>query len=159
MTVIPVPEKLAARQRRVEAGAGDRDVLARRALVERRRAGRGHRRGGVDREDAGAGARPGVGVGDGHVACPGRRIARDRDVGGQRGRAVVGGRVDRDPGPEKLAASAAPLTKPVPVIVTFWLVAPWSRLLGLVEVTVGAALTVKTLAAAVLPSPLVRLNL
>ena len=34
--------------------------------------------------------------------------------------------------------------KPVPVIVTFWLVAPWSQRRGLVEVTVGAALTVKT---------------
>ena len=31
---------------------------------------------------------------------------------------------------EKLAASAAPLMKPVPVIVMFWLVAPWPELPG-----------------------------
>ena len=64
------------------------------------------------------------------------------------------------PVPEKLAVSHAPLTKPVPVIVMFWLVAPWPRLLGLVEVTVGAALTVKTLVpVAVLPSRLVTVTL
>jgi hypothetical protein len=38
----------------------------------------------------------------------------------------------------------APVTKFVPVIVTLKLVAPWSPELGLVEVTVGAALTVNT---------------
>ena len=40
-------------------------------------------------------------------------------------------------------ADDAPLAKPVPVIVTFWLVAPRPRELGLVDVTVGGALTVK----------------
>jgi hypothetical protein len=40
-------------------------------------------------------------------------------------------------------ASEAPLTKPLPLIVTVWFEAPWPRELGLVEVTVGAALTVK----------------
>ena len=48
------------------------------------------------------------------------------------------------PVPEKVAA--APLTKFVPVIVMLWLVAPWPRDAGLVEVTVGATFTVKTLA-------------
>ena len=33
----------------------------------------------------------------------------------------------------------------MPVIVMVWLVAPWGREDGVVEVTVGAALTVKTL--------------
>ena len=42
-------------------------------------------------------------------------------------------------------AALAPLTKPVPVIVMFWLLAPCPRELGLVELTVGPALTVKTL--------------
>ena len=52
------------------------------------------------------------------------------------------------------------MTKPVPVMVTFWLVAPWPRDAGLVEVTVGAALTVKTsVPVAVLPSPLVTVTL
>src|SRR6266511_978776 len=37
----------------------------------------------------------------------------------------------------------APLWKPVPVIAMSWLIAPWPRELGLVEVTVGRALTVK----------------
>jgi hypothetical protein len=36
----------------------------------------------------------------------------------------------------------APFTNPVPVIVMFWLLAPCPRELGLVDVTVGAALTV-----------------
>src|SRR5919198_295204 len=45
------------------------------------------------------------------------------------------------PVPEKL--TAAPLTKPVPLTVMLWLAAPWPRELGLVDVTVGAALTVK----------------
>jgi hypothetical protein len=47
------------------------------------------------------------------------------------------------PVPEKDAA--APLTNPVPVIVIDWLDAPWPRELGLVDETVGAALTVKQL--------------
>jgi hypothetical protein len=45
------------------------------------------------------------------------------------------------PVPEK--AAVAPLTNPVPVIVIDWLEAPWPRELGLVEDTVGPALTVK----------------
>jgi hypothetical protein len=49
-------------------------------------------------------------------------------------------------------ASEAPLTKPLPPIVMLWLVAPWPRLLGLVELTVGAALTVKMPVA--VPAPL-----
>jgi hypothetical protein len=40
-------------------------------------------------------------------------------------------------------ADDAPLAKPVPEIVTFWLVAPRPLELGLVEVTVGGAFTVK----------------
>ena len=40
-------------------------------------------------------------------------------------------------------AAFAPLTKPVPVTVTFWLVAPCPREEGLVDVTVGAMVTVK----------------
>jgi hypothetical protein len=52
--------------------------------------------------------------------------------------------------------TVAPETKPVPVIVMFWLVAPWPREAGLVEVTVGAAFTVKRpVPVAVLRSPLV----
>src|SRR5205085_711000 len=42
--------------------------------------------------------------------------------------------------------AAAPETKPVPVIVMFWLAAPWARDVGLVAVTLGAALTLKQLA-------------
>jgi hypothetical protein len=50
----------------------------------------------------------------------------------------------------------APLAKPVPLIVTLWLPAPCPSELGLVEDTVGAALTVKAeVLVAVLPSPLV----
>ncbi len=57
-------------------------------------------------------------------------------------------------------AAVAPETKPVPVIVMFWLAAPWPRELGLVEETVGAALTVNTLVpVAALPSPLVTVTL
>jgi hypothetical protein len=53
-------------------------------------------------------------------------------------------------------ATVAPDTNPVPVIVMFWLVAPWPRDAGLVDVTVGAALTVnRPVPVAVLPSPLV----
>jgi hypothetical protein len=48
------------------------------------------------------------------------------------------------PVPENDAASPVPLTKLVPVIVTLKLVAPLSPELGLVEVTVGPALTVNT---------------
>src|SRR2546421_10269255 len=40
-------------------------------------------------------------------------------------------------------AAVAPLTKFVPTTVTFWLVDPRGSELGLVEVTVGPALTVK----------------
>ncbi len=47
------------------------------------------------------------------------------------------------PVPEKEAT--APETNPVPVIVMFWLVAPWAREDGVVEVTAGPTLTVKTL--------------
>ncbi len=47
------------------------------------------------------------------------------------------------PVPEKVAA--APETNPVPVIVTFWPVAPSLSEDGVVEATVGAALIVKTL--------------
>jgi hypothetical protein len=62
------------------------------------------------------------------------------------------------PVPENVAA--APETNPVPVIVMFWLAAPWPRELGLVEETVGAALTVNTLVpVAALPSPLVTVTL
>ena len=47
-------------------------------------------------------------------------------------------------------------SKPVPVIVTFWLVAPWPSALGLSVAIVGALLTVNApVAAALLPSPLV----
>jgi hypothetical protein len=45
------------------------------------------------------------------------------------------------PVPEK--DTLAPLAKPVPVIVTFWLVAPCASAFGLAEPTVGAASTVK----------------
>src|SRR5437764_8659851 len=45
------------------------------------------------------------------------------------------------PVPENVAV--APFTNPVPAMVMLWLVAPWPRELGLVEVTVGAASTVK----------------
>jgi hypothetical protein len=45
------------------------------------------------------------------------------------------------PAPEK--DTTAPLVYPVPVTVMFWFVAPCPRELGLVEVTVGAAFTVK----------------
>ena len=47
--------------------------------------------------------------------------------------------------PVPLNATVAPFTKPVPVIVMFWLVAPCPLELGDVEVTVGPALTVNTL--------------
>ena len=47
------------------------------------------------------------------------------------------------PVPENAACSPAPLTKPLPLIAIDWFVAPWPRELGLVEVSVGAALTVK----------------
>jgi hypothetical protein len=58
------------------------------------------------------------------------------------------------PVPENEAV--APLTKPVPLIVMLWLLAPCPSELGLVEETVGAGLTVKPpLLVAVLPSPLV----
>ena len=64
------------------------------------------------------------------------------------------------PVPENEVARDAPVTNPVPVIVMFWLVAPWPRDAGLVEVTVGAALTVKTLVpVAKVPSPLVTATL
>ena len=43
------------------------------------------------------------------------------------------------PVPENDAANPAPLMKPVPVIATFWLVAPWPRDAGLTDVTVGRA--------------------
>jgi hypothetical protein len=46
------------------------------------------------------------------------------------------------PLPENEAARPGPLSKPVPVIVIVWLVAPWPRELGVVDVAVGAALTV-----------------
>jgi hypothetical protein len=45
------------------------------------------------------------------------------------------------PAPENVAV--APLTKPVPVIVMFWFVAPWPREAGFVDVTLGFALIVK----------------
>src|SRR5207253_624933 len=58
------------------------------------------------------------------------------------------------PKPEKVAN--APDTKPLPVMVMFWLVAPWPRELGLVDSTVGAALTVNTPVPVLTPaSPLV----
>ena len=41
-------------------------------------------------------------------------------------------------------AARAPLAKPVPLIVTFWLVAPCASAAGLAELTVGAASTVNT---------------
>jgi hypothetical protein len=57
-------------------------------------------------------------------------------------------------------AAVAPDTNPVPVIVTVWLVAPWPSEAGLVDVTVGAAFTVKTLAPVPTPpSPLVTVTL
>jgi hypothetical protein len=60
------------------------------------------------------------------------------------------------PGPENETASPGPLSKPLPVIVIVWLDAPWPRELGLVEVTVGAAFTVKApVAVATSPSGLV----
>src|SRR5689334_14932397 len=46
------------------------------------------------------------------------------------------------PAPEHVAA--APDTMLLPVIVMFWLVAPWPRELGDVDATDGAALTVNT---------------
>jgi len=56
----------------------------------------------------------------------------------------------------KLDASGVPLMKSVPMIATLWLVAPWPRDEGFVEVTVGAASTVNALLpVALLPSPLV----
>ena len=62
------------------------------------------------------------------------------------------------PDPEN--AAVAPVTKPVPVIVTFWLTAPWPREPGLVEVTVGAALTVNAaLLVTLLPSPFATVTL
>src|ERR1019366_8111927 len=62
------------------------------------------------------------------------------------------------PLPEKVAA--APLTNPVPVTVMFWLVAPSSREDGVVEVTVGAALTGEIpVPGAGGPSPLVTVTL
>jgi hypothetical protein len=52
--------------------------------------------------------------------------------------------------------AVAPDANPVPVIVTFWLVAPWPREAGLVDVTAGAALTVnRFVPVATLPSGLV----
>ena len=48
------------------------------------------------------------------------------------------------PAPENELASAGPLSNPVPVIVMFWPVVPCGLELGVVEVTVGAALTVNT---------------
>jgi hypothetical protein len=47
------------------------------------------------------------------------------------------------PVPEKLVL--APEANPEPLIVMFWLAAPWPRELGLVDATVGAAFTVKQL--------------
>jgi hypothetical protein len=55
------------------------------------------------------------------------------------------------PEPEKEIASDTPLTKPLPLMVMFWFDAPWPRELGLVEVTLGAGLTVKMPLA--LPTP------
>ncbi len=49
----------------------------------------------------------------------------------------------------------APLVKPLPLIATVWATAPWPRELGLVLVTVGAAVIVKALAEPVPPSALV----
>ena len=57
------------------------------------------------------------------------------------------------PVPEK--ETTAPETNPVPVIVMFWLVAPWPRDDGLVEVTAGPALTVRRSSRGQVPSPLV----
>src|ERR671936_329917 len=51
------------------------------------------------------------------------------------------------------AASAGPLSKLVPVIVTFWLVAPCPREAGLVEDTVGGPLTVNAPLAVAVPAP------
>jgi hypothetical protein len=60
------------------------------------------------------------------------------------------------PVPENETASPEPLSKLVPVIVMFWLVAPCPRELGLVDVTVGPALTVNApVAVATSPSGLV----
>jgi hypothetical protein len=57
--------------------------------------------------------------------------------------------------PLPVAMAVAPLSKPVPVSVTVWLLEPWPRDDGLADVTVGAALTVKIEPLAVVPSPLV----
>ena len=55
------------------------------------------------------------------------------------------------PGPND---AAAPGWNPVPLIVTFWLVAPWPSAPGAAPLTVGSASTVKAPApVAVLPSP------
>jgi hypothetical protein len=60
------------------------------------------------------------------------------------------------PVPENETANPEPLSKLVPVIVMFWLVAPWPRELGLVDVTVGPAFTVNApVAVATSPSGLV----
>ena len=62
--------------------------------------------------------------------------------------------------PEPANEDVAPLTNPVPVIVTFWAVAPCPSADGEVEVTVGAELTVKTAEPVALePSPLVTVTL
>src|SRR2546421_454616 len=47
--------------------------------------------------------------------------------------------------PRLAKVTAAPLTKFVPVMVRFWLEAPWPRLVGLIELKVGPRLTVKPL--------------
>ena len=56
------------------------------------------------------------------------------------------------PVPENATASDPPLSKFAPVIVIVWLLAPCPRELGLVDVTVGAGLTVNA-AVAVATSP------
>jgi hypothetical protein len=58
--------------------------------------------------------------------------------------------------PVPLRVTAAPVTKPVPVMVSSWLTAPWPRVAGLTEVKAGAAFTVKApFAVTVPPSVLV----
>jgi hypothetical protein len=53
--------------------------------------------------------------------------------------------------PVPLNVTAAPLTKPVPTIVRFWLVAPWPRLVGDTDVNVGAVFTVNALLPVMFP--------
>ena len=82
----------------------------------------------------------GVGVRDRHGARTGAGAGFDRDVRREFGGGFEGRRVDRDARLPK--DEVAPLTKFEPLIVTFS-VPPTSPELGVAEVTVGPALTVK----------------